>query len=93
MQELLAAEQLDADGELEKKFWRWLKNPPTKCANGTKLKASLNNAGFDTDVDDDNFVTLSDSTSGELDMVSDIWLVDVLPTKSAPKKRHSNKHK
>ena len=36
MKELVVAEQLDADGKLEPKFWRHLKNPPTKCAKITQ---------------------------------------------------------
>jgi len=47
MKELVVAEQLDADGELEPKF-RWHpKNPPTKRAKIIHPKAAIDSGKFD----------------------------------------------
>jgi len=71
MKELVVAEQLDADGELEPKFQWHLKNPSTKCAKIINPKAAIDSGEFDTDLNDNNFVALSDSTSDKSDAASD----------------------
>ncbi|KAG5633389.1 hypothetical protein H0H81_008222 [Sphagnurus paluster] len=95
LQELIDAQKLDDDGNLEKKHRPRMARPRRKPAKRTKVASLSNDVAFSSDGDDSDFSGASsdDSVVSEDEILSNGELADILLSKATSSSSRSKKRK